>query len=157
MRSRSGSFRVAEQVLAAASGEGMRLLIATEHRHRSYREVLVYVLAALRPGLDVEPAAPEEFEERLESFAPHVVLCGLEDCPRREGPLAWVDLAYGSPPVQRPGRAWVAGRNHELPEPTLEDLLWVVEEAEAALASGSAAPGAAARSGARLGQRTGQA
>lgn len=136
----------------------MRLLIVTERHHRSYREVLVHVLAAVRPRLEVESAAPEEFEERLQRFDPHVVLCGLEDCARREGPIAWVDLAYDdSRTIRRPERAWVAGRNHELPNTTLEDLLWVLEEAEAALASGSGAPGAAAGSGARLGRRTGQA
>jgi hypothetical protein len=54
----------------------MRVLIAMKEDRQLYRDVLAGSLKAMRPPLEVATAAPGDFEERLESFEPHVVICG---------------------------------------------------------------------------------
>jgi hypothetical protein len=111
----------------------MRILIAMGNHHRAYREALANALALLRPHLEVEPAAPEEFEGRLESFDPQGVICSLEDLDRREGILVWIDLAYAPEPTGAPARVWIADSYREVPDPNLADLLSAIDEAEGAL------------------------
>ena len=109
--------------------EGMRVLFAMQEDHRVYREVMAGSLRAMRPCLEVETADPTEFEERLESFKPQVVVCGGRSFPRREWPIAWVDLAFDSvAPLQRPARIWVESRYREILNPSFEDLVSLIDE-----------------------------
>ena len=119
----------------------MRILIAMEEDYRIYRAVMSSGLHAMRPSLQVTTAGPEEFEERLKSFKPQVVICGGEQAfARSEGPLAWMDLAFDSVvPLQRPARIWVGDSCREIPNPDLGDLLSVIDEV--AEHQGAASPG----------------
>ena len=107
----------------------MRVLIAMEEDHQLYRDVLAGSLKAMRPPLEVATAAPGDFEERLESFEPHVIICGGQNFARSEGPLAWIDLAIDpTMPLRRPAQFWVAGRYRKIPNPDLQNLLSVIDE-----------------------------
>jgi hypothetical protein len=117
--------------------EGMRILFAMQENYRIYREVMAGSLRALRPHLEVATADPTEFEERLESFKPQVVICGGRSFARREWPVAWVDLAFDSVvPLQRPARIWVDGRYREIRNPDLEDLISLIDEVDLLWRSG---------------------
>jgi hypothetical protein len=108
---------------------GMRALIAMQEDYQLYRDVLAGSLKAMRPPLEVATAAPEEFEERLESFQPDVVICGGQNFARSEGPLAWIDLGFDpTTPLQQPAQFWVEGRCREIPNPRLQNLLSVIDE-----------------------------
>ncbi len=107
----------------------MRVLIAMEEDYRVYRDVMVGCFRAMRPHLEVATTGREEFEERLESFEPQVVICGGQNFARSDGPIAWMDLAFDSiVPLQRSAQFWVEGRCREIPNPDLEDLLSVIDE-----------------------------
>jgi hypothetical protein len=107
----------------------MRVLIAMEEGHQLYRDVLAGSLKAMRPPLEVATAAPDDFEERLKSFEPHMVICGGQNFARSEGPLAWIDLAFDpTMPLQRPAQFWLEGRYRKMPNPDLQNLLSVIDE-----------------------------
>jgi hypothetical protein len=109
----------------------MRVLFAMQEDYRLYRDVMAGSLRAVRPCLEVATADPMEFEERLESFKPQVVICGGRSFARREGPIAWVDLAFDSPALlQRPARIWVYGRCREILNPGFEDLVSLIDEVD---------------------------
>jgi hypothetical protein len=111
--------------------EAMRVLIAMQEEYRIYREVMAASLRAMRPCLEVATAGPTEFEERLESFKPQVVICGGRSFARREWAIAWVDLAFDSAvPLQRPARIWVDSRYREFLNPSFEDLVSLIDEVE---------------------------
>jgi hypothetical protein len=109
----------------------MRVLFAMQEDYRIYRDVMAGSLRAMRPRLEVATADPIDFEERLESFKPQVVICGGRSFARREEPIAWVDLAFDSPaPLQRPARICVYGCCREILNPGFEDLISLIEEVE---------------------------
>jgi hypothetical protein len=111
--------------------EGMRVLLAMQENYRIYREVMAGSLRAMRPCLEVATAGPTEFEERLESFKPQVVICGGRSFARCKWPIAWVDLAFDSVvPLQRSARIWVDGCCREVLNPGFEDLISLIEEVE---------------------------
>jgi hypothetical protein len=119
----------------------MRVLIAMEEDYQLYRDVLAGSLKAMRPPLEVATVAPEEFEERLESFEPHVVICGGQNFARSEGPLAWIDLAFDrTMPLQRPAQFWVERRSRKIPNPDLQNLLSVIDEVALARYSQTTGP-----------------
>ena len=110
---------------------GMRVLVAMQEDYRIYRDVMAGSLRAVRPCLEVAIADPMEFEELLESFKPQVVICGGRSFARREGPIAWVDLAFDSVAcLQRPARIWVDGCCREILNPGFEDLISLIDEVD---------------------------
>ena len=115
----------------------MRVPIAMEEDYQLYRDVLAGGLKAIRSPLEVATTAPEELEERLESFEPHVVICGGQDFARSEGPLAWIDLAFDpTMPLQRSAQFGVEGRYRETPNPDRQNPLSVIDEVAIARYSG---------------------
>jgi hypothetical protein len=81
----------------------------------------------LRPHADVATSTPTELEGEIARFDPHVVVCVAPSPADTGARSAWVELDL------LPGRAAkvrVGSRRRELPDPTLEDLLRVVDEAE---------------------------
>jgi hypothetical protein len=114
----------------------MRVLITVEEGYRLYRDVLAGSLKAMRPTLEVATVALDDFEERLKSFEPHLAICGGQNFARSEGPVAWIDLAFGSTmPLQRPAQFWVDGRYWEITNPDIQNMLSVIDEVAFALSS----------------------
>jgi hypothetical protein len=104
-------------------------LIAIEDSYWSYRDVMAGCLTAMRPRLEVAIASLEDCGERLESFGPHVVICGGQNFARSEGPLVWMDLAFDSAvPLRRQAHIWVDGRCRRMPNPGIEDLISIIDE-----------------------------
>ena len=99
-----------------------------EENHRIYRAVMASGLHAMRPCLQVATAGLDEFEGRLRSFDPQIVICGGRNFVRSEGPLVWMDLAFDSAALQRPARIWVDDCCREIPNPDLDYLLSVIDE-----------------------------
>jgi hypothetical protein len=111
--------------------EVMRVLLAMQEDYRIYREVMAGSLRAMRPCLEVAVADHTEFEERLESFKPQVVICGGRSFARREWPIAWVDLAFDSVvPLQRPALIWVNSCCREILNPAFGDLISLIDEVD---------------------------
>jgi len=105
----------------------MRILIAFGHDYLAYRGVLATAIRILRPHLEVETTSLAALGERIARFAPELVICGEQKAAHLGGWPAWVELSVN--PLQ-PAKVWVVGRYSERSNPTVEELLAVIDEVE---------------------------
>ena len=112
----------------------MRILICYEESYRAYGDVLERALGGLRPDAEVAVCSLAEIGEQLESFDSHLVVSSIPNSVDPGG-RAWYRL---SPEPDEPSEACLSGRRSHRPNPSLEDLLSFIDEAEALVGSGSA-------------------
>jgi hypothetical protein len=104
---------------------GMRVLMAIEPR--SYREVIGEAIRGLRPHLEVVIVGPDALEPEIARLDPELVIYSRPSIAATNGGSAWIEFR---PYDQAAARIYVGGRQFELEEVELEDLLSVVDEAE---------------------------
>ena len=102
-----------------------RILVAFEDSYHAYRDTIAAVIRILRPEIEVKSITLEELEGELERFDPEVVICSghkeVELCTR----LAWIELSV-DPTI--PAKISVGGRHFEQTNPTVEELLEIIDE-----------------------------
>ena len=104
-----------------------RVLVAFDDEHRAYREVIAAGIRILRPREDVAVSTPAGLEGEIARFDPQVVIC-VAPSPADTGDRpAWVELDLLP---RRAAKVRVGSRRRELADPTLEDVLRIVDEAE---------------------------
>lgn len=103
----------------------IRVLVALADDYRVYRETIAVGLRVLRPDIEVETALLEALEEELERFDPRVVICSGHEGVESDGILAWIELSLDS---MKPTKIRVGERLTERPNPTLRELLELIEE-----------------------------
>jgi hypothetical protein len=103
----------------------MRVLVAFEESHRIYRETIAAALRVLRPETEVKGTTLEELEGELERFDPEVVICSGHKEVEPGIRLAWIELSMDP---TMPNKISVGGRHYERTNPTMEELLKVIEE-----------------------------
>jgi hypothetical protein len=115
---------------------GTRILVAFEDDYRSYADALATAISAARPHLNVATAGLEAPQTEVTHLDPHLVICSsLDPFLEQEGKLlAWVELSVD--PHQF-SRFCASGRRWESLNPSLEELLSVVDETEQLLNSNS--------------------
>ena len=115
----------------------MRILIAVEDERRVYREALGSAIEEWRPRLEVAVCRFGEFEGQLQRLEPQVVICGRF---RMEEPgddtLAWVELSLDPLDPNQPTKIRMGQSRWDIHNPSLKDLLWVIDEAEQLALSG---------------------
>ena len=106
----------------------MRVLVASEEKYRIYRDSIARAIRNARPRIEVVGCEREMLEAEVARFDPHLLICSppipMELVHDR---LAWVELS------PHPDVTWmicVGGRCWESLNPSLKELLWVVDEAE---------------------------
>ena len=99
--------------------------MAFEESYRTYRETIAAALRVLRPGTEVKSTTLEELEGELESFDPEVVICSGHKEVELGTRLAWIELSVDP---TMPTKISVGGRHFERSNPTVEELLEVIEE-----------------------------
>jgi hypothetical protein len=99
--------------------------VATEDDYRAYRETIAAVLRVLRPHSEVESTTNEALEAELERFDPQVVICSGHKEVESGSRVAWIELSL-DPTV--PTKISVGGRHLERTNPTVEELLEVIDE-----------------------------
>jgi hypothetical protein len=99
--------------------------VAFEDDYQVYREMTAAVLRALRPGIEVKSTTLEELEGELERFDPQVVICSGHKEIEPGIRLAWIELSMDP---TMPNKISVGGRHFERTNPTMEELLEVIEE-----------------------------
>lgn len=104
-----------------------RILVCLEDEYRVYRDVLAAGIEALRPCTEVATVRVEKFDEELSRFDPSVVICCEPMSEDRSGRTAWIEL---SPDPIRPTRMHFDGHEWEQVNPTLEDLLAIIDRVE---------------------------
>ena len=114
-----------------------RILVAFEDDYRSYADALATALRAARPHLKVATTVGlEALQTEVTHLDPHLLICSsLDPFLEQEGKLlAWVELSVDP---HQSSRFCVSGRRWESLNPSLEELLSVVDETEQLLNSNS--------------------
>jgi hypothetical protein len=98
-----------------------------------YREAIAGYLLQHRPGYEVRSSAPENIEEEVILFAPHLLVHddtdGLDPRVLRGVPC-WIEVLYSD---SMGARISVEGRIEENPDISTDVLLRVVDEAAAGM------------------------
>jgi hypothetical protein len=106
----------------------LRILVCLENDYRTYREVIAAGIHLLRPHTKVVTADLDVLEDEVRRLDPHLVICSLPATADYGEILCWVKLS-----LERPTQAslvCIDGRYSEHHNPTLEDLLTVLDEVE---------------------------
>jgi hypothetical protein len=106
----------------------MRVLLSFEEEYRLYMEAMAAAIREFRSDAEVAVAKAGELEAEIERFDPQLV---ITSSPVLENPvdkrLAQIEL---SPDANQPSRFRVGERRWESTNPTLGELLLVVDEAK---------------------------
>jgi hypothetical protein len=100
-------------------------LVAFEDDYHLYRGTIASALRVLRPETEVKSTTLEELEGELERFDPQVVICSGHKEVEPGTRLIWIELSVD--PLM-PTKISVGGRHFERTNPTVEELLEVIEE-----------------------------
>jgi hypothetical protein len=104
----------------------MRILLSFEKKYRVYMEATASAIREFRPDVEVAVVNGEDLESEVESFDPQLVITSP---PMPENPieerLARIEL---SPEPERPSRFRVGDRHWESTNPTLGEILSIVDE-----------------------------
>jgi hypothetical protein len=111
----------------------MRLLIAYEDSHNLYSEAMERAIRNSRPHLEIKIARTSELEAEIERFAPHMVLCERRNLAQPGGAGAWVKNSYEP---GEPSEVCIDGRRWKLDNPTMNELLAIIDETEELMRTG---------------------
>lgn len=107
----------------------MRVLIAVEERYRIHGDALGAAVEALRPHLQVVVAELKDLESLMSLLEPEVVICSRSTPTEpATSALAWVELSVEP---DRPTRVRVGKRCWDISNPTLQEVLAIIQSAEA--------------------------
>jgi hypothetical protein len=104
----------------------MRILLSFKKKYRVYMEALASAIREFRPNVEVAVVDGEDLESEAERFDPHLVITS-PPAPENlvDERLARIEL---SPEPDQPSRFWVGDRQWESTNPTLGEILPVVDE-----------------------------
>jgi hypothetical protein len=104
----------------------MRVLLSFEKEYRVYGQAIAAAIRQFRPDVEVAVVNGEDLEEEAERFDPQLVICS-PPVPENlvDERLAYIEL---SPEPDRPSRFRVGERHWEITNPTLGQILPVIEE-----------------------------
>jgi hypothetical protein len=104
----------------------MRVLLSFEKEYRVYGQAMAAAIRQFRPDVEVAVVNGEDLEEEAERFDPQLVICS-PPVPENldDERLARIEL---SPEPDRPSRFRVGERHWEITNPTLGQILPVIEE-----------------------------
>jgi hypothetical protein len=104
----------------------MRVLVSFEEEHRLYMEAIAAAIRRFRSDVEVVTAESEELESEMERFDPQLIITS-PSIPDNlvDDRLAHIEL---SPDSQQPSRFRVGERRWEKTNPTLGEILPVVDE-----------------------------
>ena len=105
----------------------MRVLVAFDEEYGVYGETIAEAIGRSRPGVQAQAIDWEALEEVVHRQDPHLVICNP---PVPDNPVstreAWVELSLDT---ERPSRVRLGEQRWETLNPSLEELLSVVDEA----------------------------
>jgi hypothetical protein len=99
--------------------------VAFEDDYHVYREMIAAVFRALRPGIEVKSITLEALERELARLDPEVVICNGHKEVESSTRLAWIEFSVD--PFM-PTKISVGGRHFERTNPTVEELLEIIDE-----------------------------
>jgi hypothetical protein len=104
----------------------MKVLLSFEAKYRVYMEAMADAIRTFRPNVEVATADAGELEAEVERLDPQLVICSppLPDNPV-DNQLARIEL---SPEPDQPSRFRVGERRWETTNPSLGEILPVVDD-----------------------------
>jgi hypothetical protein len=104
----------------------MKVLLSFEEKYRVYMEAMADAIRVFRPNVEVATADAGELEAEVERLDPQLVICSppLPDNPV-DNQLARIEL---SPEPDQPSRFRVGERRWETTNPSLGEILPVVDD-----------------------------
>ena len=117
--------RVDRYVEGGGSKQIVRVLVSIAPL--SYREAVALSLTKYRPHLETRIVPPEDLDQEVESFEPHLVVCNEVTQTVRENVPSWVQILLedGLDAVVS-----VNGQSLEVHDISTEDLLRALDETE---------------------------
>ena len=105
----------------------MRILLSFEREYRVYMEAMAAAIREFRSDVEVALVDGEDMESEVERFDPQLVICSphIPSNPVDEGLLSRIEL---SPEPDQASRFRVGDRHWESTNPTLGEILPIVEE-----------------------------
>ena len=103
----------------------MRILVSFEDDYRAHRDVIAAGIRILRPHAEVQTTDPDALEEETTRFEPEVVICGRSSAADSQDGPAWLEFSLD--PL-RPSNIRVGGRRWTSTNPTLEELLGIIDD-----------------------------
>jgi hypothetical protein len=104
----------------------MRVLVSLEREYRVYMEAIAAAIREFRPDVEVTLAEGRSLEAEVERFDPHLIITSsLTPENPADGQLTRIEL---SPDTGQPSRFRVGERRWESTNPTLGEILPVVDE-----------------------------
>src|SRR5918994_2922346 len=105
----------------------MRVLVAFDEEYGVYGQTIAEAIGRSRSGVEAQAIDWEALEEEVHRQDPHLVICNP---PVPENPIstrmAWVELSLDT---QMPSRVRLGEQRWETLNPSLKELLKVVDEA----------------------------
>jgi hypothetical protein len=111
----------------------MRILIAFERNYRVYRDTIRIAIQHFRPSLEVEVVDLGSLEAEMSRLDPHLVISSRPNTVNPGGRVAWFTL---SPLPDEPSEFCLNGRRSVCENPSLKDLLAVIDETKELLPTG---------------------
>lgn len=93
----------------------------------SYRESVALNLTRHRPHLEVRMAPPEDLDQEVSTFEPHLLVCNEITEAVRQNVLSWVQILFEN---GLDAIISVDGQGSEVHDISTEDLLKAVDETE---------------------------
>lgn len=119
---------VLEGVLLVESGQtNLTVLVAFEDEYRAYRGAISTAVRDLRPLVRVEASGTDALHRELARFEPQVVICTRPEGPETADRVAWIELPLEP---DRTARARLADRRFDLANPSLHEILEIIDDAE---------------------------
>ena len=104
----------------------MRVLLSFEEKYRVYGQAMASAIRQFRPDVEVAVVDGEDLEGEAERFDPQLVICSPPVAENQvDARLAYIEL---SPEPDQPSRFRVGERQWETTNPTLGEILPVVDE-----------------------------
>lgn len=111
----------------------MQILISYDNSHHTYGDVIGSAIGMLRPNDEVALAPLEALRVEMRRLDPHLVISSQPKPANSKCGLTWVEL---SPDPDQVSRICVNGRMWESSNPSLEELLAVIDETEMVAGTG---------------------
>jgi hypothetical protein len=105
----------------------MHVLVAFEDKYRLYNEAVMSIVRDLRPQLEARVFKPDALRAAIARLDPILVICNRPYTISPNGRPAWFELR---PEPQGFGLLCIEGEYSRIPNPTLNELLLAIDEAE---------------------------
>lgn len=102
-------------------------MVALEDQYRAYQDAITSAVRILRPYDEVASVDLGSLDSELARLEPLLVICSLSGSANADRGFAWIELPEDP---YLPTKVRIGEHRYELTNPTLEELIRVIEKTE---------------------------